>query len=821
MRKQLLLIFVALIILPGHSLLGQKVIRNSAVTGVCYAGTKVNRIYIPPPDDFYRKSGSKKGGSIDVFYVGFSAQARAATEYAVSILEKLLPADAKVTIAASWERIATAGVLGSTGVTGYVSGWSIDALNPLAFYPVSIAEKIAGESLNDDLGGDMRLTLNSAIDWYFGTDGNTPSQKYDLVTVILHELIHGIGFFDSMDTDASTGFYGFSSFPIIYDTFLETFDKSQLTDTSKFKNNSLALKKELTGGRLFFSSPILSDLTQGGRARLYAPSTWDPGSSVSHLDEDQTVKPNTLMTPFIDKGEAIHDPGKQTFAMLGDLGWINTRIIHKAISDTEKNISDLELAISVKSDTSFNRNKVGVVYSYDGFKTSFTTYLSSPASDNNFSTKLAIPSYNTDLQYYFVVEDYFRRIYKSPSLTDRFRYQVYIGSDTIKPIVVHTPADYLLETIDSLSFDAVVTDNIAVDTVYLEYKVNSGPSKFVGLKSLPSDKFRAVFSAGADNLEGGDSIRYRIIALDSSYIGNIATFPKTGFQVIAVEEIKSPVQSYATNFNASAGDFFNVGFSFEKPKNFSGIGLHTPHPYVSPEDNDKSINYTALLRYPLKFGESGLVIKYKEIVLVEPGENGSVFGTDDFYDYVVLEASKDFGKNWIALEDGYDSRIIPVWESLYSNSIENGNSTYIPDESMFRDHSLYVAPAGKFSDGDTLLLRFRLYSDPFANGWGWVIDDLKINPLIDAVDDQYFKQVAIYPNPGEGVIRVNTSGTISQSVRPIKYRVFSSSGIQVSDGLISGDNESIIDISGSPQGLYIIVLYTDQGIRTSKYSKMR
>ncbi len=821
MRKLLLFVLIIVVIFPGHSLHGQKVIRNSAVTGACYAGTKVNRIYIPPPDDFFRKSGSKKGGSIEVFYVGFSSQARAASEYAVSILEKLLPSDAKITIAASWERITTAGVLGSSSITGYVSGWSIDALNPLAIYPVSIAEKIAGESLNDDLQGDMRLTLNSSIDWYFGTDGNTPAQKYDLVTVILHELIHGIGFFDSMDTDATTGFYGVSSFPIIYDTFVETFDKSRLTDTSKFKNNSLALKKELTGGRLFFDSPILSDLTLGGRTRLYAPSTWDGGSSVSHLDEDQTVKPNTLMTPFIDKGEAIHDPGKLTLAMLADMGWINTRIIHETITDTEKNITELELAISIKSDTSFNRNNVSVVYSFDGFKTSLTRFLISPASDNNFSTRISIPSYNTDLQYYFVVEDYFKRVYKSPALSDRFRYQVYIGADTVKPLISHTPSDYLLETIDSLSFDAVVTDNIAVDTVYLEYKVNTGPSKFVGLKSLPSDKFRAVFSAGKDDLKGGDSIQYRIIAVDSSSIGNMATFPKTGFQVIAVEEIKSPVQGYETNFTASAGDFFNVGFRFEVPKDFVNIALHTLHPYVSPEDNDKSINYTALLRYPLKFGESGLMIKYKEIVLVEPGENGSLFGSEDFYDYVVLEASKDFGKNWIALEDGYDSRILPLWESLYNNSIEGNNSTFVPIESLFRDHSLYVAPSGKFSAGDTLLLRFRLYSDPFANGWGWVIDDLKINPLIDAVDDQFFKQLTIYPNPGAGVIRINTSGTINQSGKPIKYKVFSMAGIPVSDGLISGDNESIIDISGSPEGLYIIVLYTDQGIRTSKYSKMR
>ena len=45
------------------------------------------------------------------------------------------------------------------------------------------------------------------------------------------------------------------------------------------------------------------------------------------------------MTPFIDRQEAIHDPGKLTLSILQDLGWLNTRIIHKPLGDTEKNIS--------------------------------------------------------------------------------------------------------------------------------------------------------------------------------------------------------------------------------------------------------------------------------------------------------------------------------------------------------------------------------------------------------------------------------------------------------------------------------------------------
>ena len=78
----------------------------------------------------------------------------------------------------------------------------------MALYPVALAEKIAGKSLNDSLEADITLRINSSVNWYLGTDGNTPRQKYDLVTVVLHEICHGLGFFDSMNTDNNIGWYG-------------------------------------------------------------------------------------------------------------------------------------------------------------------------------------------------------------------------------------------------------------------------------------------------------------------------------------------------------------------------------------------------------------------------------------------------------------------------------------------------------------------------------------------------------------------------------------------------------------------------------------
>lgn len=36
--------------------------------------------------------------------------------------------------------------------------------------------------------------FNSNTNWYYGIDGNPPSTKYDLISTVLHEIGHGLGF---------------------------------------------------------------------------------------------------------------------------------------------------------------------------------------------------------------------------------------------------------------------------------------------------------------------------------------------------------------------------------------------------------------------------------------------------------------------------------------------------------------------------------------------------------------------------------------------------------------------------------------------------
>jgi len=821
-RISAILLVSALLCRP-FSLAGQDLVRVNKVAGVCYASDKVIRVSVPPPEEFYKK-GEGKGANITVYYTGFTSAAKAAYQYAVSILASVLPDNASFTVKASWAPIADKTVLGSTSIPLYYGGAYINALNPKVYYPVALAEKISGTSLNSDSEGDIVMTINSSIGntWYYGTDAKPTPGKYDLVTVVLHELIHGIGFVDSFNWENSVGSYGLEGIPVVYDSFIENENGYLLIDKTKFANNSAALGTELVSNMINFSGPLLKASSFGQKAKIYAPETFDAGSSISHLNEITYTAPDNaaLLTPFLGKQEAIHSPGTVILSMLGDVGWIDTRIGHKPFTDTEKNYTSLTFKASVTSDTTYNRDNVGLVYSFNNSPVKDTLFLVPPAAEgDSFKIDLAIPSYNTAISYYFFVPDRFGRVYRLPSAGEVSPYKFFIGTDTVKPIILHTPVDYLLDKTPSIKITARASDNIAIDTVYLEYRKNTGVIKYLGMTNDSLDIYSCTLDIKSMSLVKGDYINYRIVAKDKSASGNKGYVPSaSSYYTIRFEETYGVVEGYATDFTNASADFIVNGFSVTKPDLFQSAGLHTRHPYESPDQDNASIEYTSTLRFPIKIDETGLVISFNEVVLVEPGETGSVYGSDDFFDYVVVEGSKDFGLTWFALADGYDSRISSTFLTAYNSAITGNNSTYVGRQDMAQPHTIDRRLFDKYNKGDTLFIRFRLFSDPYAHGWGWSIDDLSIKSVAAGTDDVDIPGFRLFPNPGNGIMRIITD---EQAGKELSYDVINLNGVSVRKGTISGGNENIIDIADQPPGLYIILMKNGKTLKSARYAKLR
>jgi hypothetical protein len=260
-----------------------------------------------------------------VTYTGFTPAAQAAFQRAVDIWSNLVTSSIPIKITAEFKPLGD-GVLGSASPSS-IWGDFTNAV-PSTWYPVALANALSHSDV-DPGQPDINANFNSSqADWYYGTDGQTPSSQYDFVSVVLHEIGHGLGFSGSMRVTGSSGSWGFESaggpvFPMIYDRFTQDLGSTALLNTTTYPNPSTALGNALKSGNVYFNGPK-ANISDAQRSELYAPSPWQGGSSYSHLDESLypagTI--NSLMTPNIDSAEANHTPGPIALCIFEDMGWV-------------------------------------------------------------------------------------------------------------------------------------------------------------------------------------------------------------------------------------------------------------------------------------------------------------------------------------------------------------------------------------------------------------------------------------------------------------------------------------------------------------------
>jgi hypothetical protein len=69
--------------------------------------------------------------------------------------------------------------------------------------------------------------------------------------------------------------------------------------------------------------------------------------------------------------------------------------------------------------------------------------------------------------------------------------------------------------------------------------------------------------------------------------------------------------------------------------------------------------------------------------------------------------------------------------------------------------------------------------------------------------------------------RISTDITGLENYKPLHYSIFNAAGICMVNTRSSGSSETMVDISDYPAGMYIIVLYLDDGVKTVKYSLIK
>ena len=240
--------------------------------------------------------------------------ARPAVQAAVDIWSENFASTVPINVNVKWGSSSSYGVLASASAKNNFSNFN-GAPDKTLYYASALANALAGRDL-DPTSPEIEISITSNAPWYYGTDGNCPARSFDLVSVILHEMGHGLGFVSGNYYEPFSGF-GRVDQPTPFDAYAQLPDGRRLAD---MPSPSLEAGKAMTSD-LFWSGDNAIKANNGIKPKLYTPSIYEAGSSISHLDEatfSQSVD-NAVMTPNLDSGEVFHLPGPLVLAMFEDM----------------------------------------------------------------------------------------------------------------------------------------------------------------------------------------------------------------------------------------------------------------------------------------------------------------------------------------------------------------------------------------------------------------------------------------------------------------------------------------------------------------------
>lgn len=244
----------------------------------------------------------------------------------ISIVESTWTSNVPVNTRIDFAQLGGSDVLANGGGTHFVR--MLDVFDEIV--PVAVAEAVRGIDLNAHEQNDGRfdaiVTVNLNAPWYVGVDGHTSADKYDLVTVLLHEIYHNLVFTGSVTVEvnknrrAKGGIYQTAyidnNLPTRFDAFLANREGCAVLDY--LNDRKLARKLRKRPSEVFANAVVNDDLyfahkSFGIVAKLYAPRVFLLHSSIYHIDSKDPD--DRVMTATIQKGKSQHALGSRVLAI--------------------------------------------------------------------------------------------------------------------------------------------------------------------------------------------------------------------------------------------------------------------------------------------------------------------------------------------------------------------------------------------------------------------------------------------------------------------------------------------------------------------------
>lgn len=276
---------------------------------------EINQVFVPAAIPVMNLKSAEGLKTFNVTFENVPETAKTAINHALTIWEQQISSPVAINVTIKWDNLPESQLGNGKPGIFYRNFKGTPVAN--VFYPVALVEKILSKDYNNPGDADIICTFNKNKAWYFGTNGSTPADKYDLVTAVLHEIGHGLGisgFFTTIDGVAQ--YNNSSNSPAVYDYFLFNENNQRIADKANFACPSSELTQQLTSNSLY-----LTKSAEQHTVPVYAPSSWISGVSIYHLKS--TENSAEFMKAYAYKGEAIHNITEKMIAVLSGIGWNN------------------------------------------------------------------------------------------------------------------------------------------------------------------------------------------------------------------------------------------------------------------------------------------------------------------------------------------------------------------------------------------------------------------------------------------------------------------------------------------------------------------
>lgn len=745
----------------------------------------------------YVKLDGKSSFHLDT--TGIPKNVLPAINYSFAMLDSIITSNIPIRVSIEFSKTSRSNVIATGEATSYETNFSDLAQNKY-FYPISLAEKISGSEINSTDKADIHIVLNNNLSWHFGTTTNEIGAKFDFITLFTHEMIHGLGF-QSMIKVLSNG-ADTSVTPSIFDSFI-TDKKGLHLYPYYFKKGPDAVKSLITCDSLYFWNNKLNSIWPNSNATLYAPKYYAPGNSIHHIRvSDDASTPKSIMRPAFRPGDYMRGIDPFTRGILLTLGWNRPNILLEKQYDVISINSSQDITLGVKMPI----NNIIVDYSFDQF--------------NNY--KSIVPEYSTDkysatipsLEFNHLVS--YRIKYTDDLLgtvsipCDSCSISYYVGDDTTHPTLTNFSISSIFVGTKTATVKYNAADNSGETDVCL---IVSRNGKTIDSTWSSTNRIKTVqVEYTLPILNENDILKFKLIVQDRAKLKNQFISEKN----VSVMQVGDICYSYTSDFEDSTTDFSLSGFQITKNIGFSSSSLNTAHPYIAPNKEQDTLFTYAILKPRIIIDQSHYFMSFDEIVLVEPCDAGKRFGEFGFWDFVTVEGSKDNGQSWhIIGKEGYNSSFNPMWQIDFLKNIvidkKNKNSHTIATENMYVNHKFNLVENKYLQKGDTIMIRFKLTSDAFSTGWGWSIDNLKIQEGAGLKTESDDNVLEVYPNPFTSQI------AFSEYFENAKFQIVTLTGECVKSGII---NDSQINVNELTEGMYYMIVNVGGNTFTQRLAKI-